>query len=261
MDDNRQNSVRPVQGSEMSCLLVMPIYDFEMRVLAYAVALLLLNSPTFAQTGNTGDLPKFDVVSIKPHKDEGRSRMGIGFNTTPDGLSFKGGSLDKLLRLAFDVPRDQMLNEPEWAKSSRFDLEAKVAPDDAPALEELTRPQRWAMLIPALEDRCDLRFHREKRDLRVYTLVVAIGRPRLKKASPAVSDALKPGSTGRAQADQPPMMALSEKGMVIWAHDATIESLVEMLSQQIGSTVVDKTGLTGKYDYTLSWMPLVHASP
>jgi bla regulator protein blaR1 len=230
----------------------MPVNNFEMRAVGYAVALLLLGSTTFAQTGVTENLPKFDVVSIKLHEDEGMSRMGIGFGTTPDGLSFKGGSLGMLLQMAFDVPRDRLLNEPEWARSSRFDIEAKVAPEDAPRLESLTRQQRWAMLIPALEDRCGLSFHRERRDLQVYVLVASKNGPKLKEAVPANTDAT---TTGPAQAAQPPVMSFSSKGMTIWARAATMDSLAQMLSQQMGTTVVDKTGLTGKYNYTLSWMP------
>jgi uncharacterized protein (TIGR03435 family) len=201
-------------------------------------------------------LPAFDVVSIKPHQDEDMTRIGIRFNTTPDGLSFKGGSLDMLLHFAFGVPRNQLLNEPGWVKSSRFDVEAKVAPEDAPRLEALTRQQRWTMLIPALEDRCHLKFHHENRELQVYTLVVASGGSKLKPSNPTDSDPTKPGPTGQAQAVRTPMtMSISEKGMMIKGHDATMESLVEMLTQQIGVTVQDNTGLTGKYDYTLSWMP------
>ncbi|HEX4005625.1 MAG TPA: TIGR03435 family protein [Acidobacteriaceae bacterium] len=200
-------------------------------------------------------LPVFDVVSIKLHQDEGISKMGIWFNATPDGLSFKGGSLDMLLHLAFGVPRDRLLNEPEWAKSSRFDIEAKVAPEDAPKLQTLTRQQRWAMLIPALQDRCDIKFHHEKRELQVYTLSVAKGGPKLKEANPADSDAASPASTDPAQEPQPLAMWISSKGMNIKGHDATIESLIQMLSQQLGMTIVDNTGLTGTYDYKLSWMP------
>jgi uncharacterized protein (TIGR03435 family) len=204
----------------------------------------------------TQPLPAFDVVSIRPHDDEGVSRMGIYFNTTPDGLSFKGGSLDMLLHFAFDVPRDRLLNEPEWAKSSRFDVQAKVAPEDAPRLEALTRQQRWAMLIPTLEDRCHLKFHHETREQQVYTLVVAKGGPKLEETNPADSDAIKPGSTGPAQAARSPlMMSISPKGMMIKGHGAMMESLIEMMSQQNGITVVDNTGLTGQYDFTLSWMP------
>jgi len=210
-----------------------------------------------APAGNAAAEPlAFDVVSIKPHKDEGISRVGIGFRTTPDGLSFSGGSLDMLLRMAFDVPRDRLLNEPEWVKSSRLDLDAKVAPEDAPRLKTLTRQQHWAMLIPVLEDRCRLKFHHENRELEVYTLVAAKGGPKLKEAEAADSDAIAPDSTPRTQAARSPMrMSISSKGMTIHGHDATMESLIEMISQQVGITVVDKTGLTGKYDFTLSWMP------
>lgn len=210
----------------------------------------VMSAAAAAQAGPHA-LPAFDVVSIKPHADEGVSRIGIAFNLTPDGLSFKGGTLDMLLRFVFDVPRDRLLNEPEWVKSSRFDIEAKVAPEDAPRLETLTRQQRWAMLIPALEDRCHLKFHHENRELEVYTLVAAKGGAKLKEASPADSDAAKSESA----AESPMRMSISSKGMTVMGHNATIGSLIEMLSQQIGITVVDDTGLTGKYDYTLSWMP------
>jgi hypothetical protein len=84
-----------------------------MRAFAYPVALLLLHIVTFAQTTATASMPTFEVVSIKPHEDEG-TRIGIGFNTAPDGLSFKGGSFDMLLRFTFHVPSERLLNEPEW---------------------------------------------------------------------------------------------------------------------------------------------------
>jgi bla regulator protein blaR1 len=229
----------------------------QLRQLGWVRTLLMavLTSAAAAAQVGTVALPAFDVVSIKPHQDEGISRMGIRFNATPDGLSFNGGSLDMLLHLAFDVPRDRLLNEPGWVRSSRFDVEAKVAPEDATRLQTLTRQQRWAMLIPALEDRCRLKFHYEKRNLQVYTLGVARDGPKLKEANPADSDAAKPTSTDRAQEAQLPMMWISQKGMNIKAHDATIESLIQMLSQQLGTTMLDNTGLAGKYDYTLSWMP------
>lgn len=195
-------------------------------------------------------LPAFDVVSIKPHPDEGMSRMGIEFNAPPDGISFEGGSLDMLLHFVFDVPHDQLLNEPDWVRSSRIDVQAKVAPEDAAALTSLTRAQRWAMLLPALQDRCHLVFHHEMRELQVYTLVVAKGGLKIKESAAADSDAAAPGS-----AERPLAMSLSDKGMMIRARDATMETFVQMLSQQIGITMVDGTGLTAKYDFTLSWMP------
>jgi uncharacterized protein (TIGR03435 family) len=220
------------------------------------------------QAGDAAHLPQFDVVSIKPHKDEGMN-IRIGMRVTPDGFSTDGLPLDNLLRQAFDLPRDRILGEPEWLKSARYDIQAKVAPDDAPKLKSLSRQQRWAMLIPVLQDRCGLKFHHETKELEVYTLVVAKGGPKLKEAAaaapdvtagpppPPKSDAPGAAPAGRSQT----MMRMSPQGMTFEARSATMEGLTQILSEQIGSTIVDKTGLTGKYDYTLSYMPEDGAGP
>jgi uncharacterized protein (TIGR03435 family) len=239
-----------------------------MRQLVCASALLCAISAVagiaHAQTAPAQPL-SFDVVSIKPHTDEGMM-MRIGFRETPDGFSANGASLDLLLRNAFNLSPDRILNEPDWAKSSRFDIEAKVAPEDAPRLKGLTRQQRWAMMIPVLQDRFGFKFHHETKDLEVYTLVVAKGGPRLKQADPAelaasaappaadkpgAPNALTPGQVKPGQM----RMRMSPQGMSLEAYAGTIDALADTISQQIGSTVVDKTGLTGKYDYTLTFMP------
>ena len=238
-----------------------------MRAIASTVAFLLLTSTVCAQNTDLKNLPQFDVVSIRPHQDEGMMRMGFQFGTVPDGVVFKGGTLDMLIHMAFDVPRDRILNEPDWVRSSRIDLDAKVAPEDAPKLKTLTRQQQWAMIIPALEERCALKFHHENRELDVYTLVVAKGGPKFKEASAADPDANvpgpkdkpdspdKPGSPGQPPAASPMMLTMSQSGTTMKGRGATIDSFVQMLSQQMGVTIVDKTGLTGKYDYELAWMP------
>jgi bla regulator protein blaR1 len=209
---------------------------------------------------DTAPLPQFDVVSIKPHKDEGMM-MRVGMRVTPDGFSDEGMPLDNLVRNAFDLPRDRLLNEPDWVKSSRYDIEAKVAPEDAPKLKDLSREQRWAMMIPVLEDRFGLKFHHETKELEVYALVAAKGGPSLKDATPEELAASglppvpdKPGVPDHPRKGQT-MMRGGPQGIALETAASTIGDLTRMLSQQIGSTVVDKTGLTGKYDYTLSFMP------
>ena len=234
--------------------MVPTVYHFCMRAIASTVALLLLTSTVCAQNTDLKNLPQFDVVSIRPHQDEGMMRMGFQFGTVPDGVVFKGGTLD-------------ILNEPDWVRSSRIDLDAKVAPEDAPKLKTLTRQQQWAMIVPALEDRCALKFHHETRELEVYTLVLAKGGSKLKEAAPAdphasapspgnSTDSLdKPGSPGQPPAAAPMMLMMNQSGVTVKGRSATIDSFVQMLSQQMGATIVDKTGLTGKYDYELAWMP------
>ena len=233
-------------------------------------------------------LPAFDVVSIKTHKDEGVGMMRMGISATPDGVLANGVPLQLLVRQAFGVSDDRILNEPDWVKSARFDLEAKVAPEDAPSLKALSMQERFAMFLPVLEDRFGLKFHHEKKDLVVYTLVVAKGGPKLKEAKPADGGKgdhsprasagmgapppppMPPGAGGTAGSQMaaspgsasgaPPrgpamMMSMSTQGMTLNANETPIASLAQMISQQISATVVDKTGLTGNYDFTLLFMP------
>lgn len=245
-----------------------------------------------AAQGAAAQLPAFDVVSVKTHKDEGMM-MRIGISATPDGFQADGVPLQMLIRQAFGLSEDRILNEPDWAKSSRFDINAKVAPEDAPKLKALSMQQRSAMILPLLEDRFGLKFHHETKQLQVYTLVVAKGGPKLKEATPAESGAgapqpqIGPGGNwlnghpppspppspagangapsgsapGSGAAGGPPpgaprtLMRMSTQGMTLDARGSTMASLSQLLSQQIGATVVDKTGLTGKYDFTLSFMP------
>jgi len=244
-----------------------------------------------AATANASDaLPAFDVVSIKTHKDEGMM-MRMGISATPDGFQADGVSLQMLVRQAFGLSDDRILNEPDWVKSARFDINAKVAPEDAPKLKALSGQQRFAMLLPVLEDRFGLKFHHETKDLQAYTLVVARGGPRLKESAPTAGGpgTLQPqpgpdgawlnghpppppppsGASGApggpasrpgAAAGPPPgapmtMMRMSPQGMSLESRRATMASLAQLLSQQMGATVVDKTGLTGKYDFTLSFTP------
>ncbi|HWE84496.1 MAG TPA: M56 family metallopeptidase [Terracidiphilus sp.] len=219
-------------------------------------------NPAQPQAGDAAHAPQFDVVSIKPHKDEGMM-MRIGMRVTPDGFSTDGLPLDNLLRQAFSLTRDRILGEPEWVKSARFDIQAKVTPDDAPKLKDLSRQQRWAMLIPVLQDRCGLKFHHETKELEVYTLVVAKGGPKLKEAAADAPDVTaEPPPSPKSDANGPPparkgqtMMRMSPQGMALDARSATMEGLIQILSEQTGSTIVDKTGLTGKYDFSLSFMP------
>lgn len=262
------------------------------RVLLASAALLAISLPigfgvVHGQAAQTADaaiaLPAFDVVSIKTHKDEGAGMMRMGISATPDGVQANGVPLQMLVRQAFGVSDDRILNEPDWVKSARFDLEAKVTPEDAPALKALSMQERFAMFLPVLEDRFGLKFHHEKKDLVVYALVVAKGGPKLKEATPADGGKGDHPASGGTGAPPPPpmppggggeaasrpglgggspargqgmMMRMSStQGMTLNANETPIASLAQMISQQISATVVDKTGLTGNYDFTLLFMP------
>lgn len=201
----------------------------------------------FAQDASP-QIPAFDVVSIKPY---GPNNLMIRIRTTPDGISVSGMPMHMILREAFGVTNDRLLGEPGWVSANRYDVDAKIAPEDAIRFKQMTDRQHWAMLVPALEDRCALKFHHETRELTVYTLVVAKGGPKLQPSNSADAGTdRKPGQNGESAG-----ASVSEKSFTISGHGQSTALIARWIPLQLGSTVVDKTGLTDKYDYSLSFAP------
>lgn len=204
------------------------------------------------------DLPKYDIASIKPYKtNDGRMLIRL----TPDGVSILGLPTHELVQLAFGVESDRILGEPAWVKSNRYDIDAKVEPEDAPKLKDLKVEQRNAMMLQLLVDRFNLKYHHEQRELPMYALVVAKSGLKMKPSEPDPNpvvtvpkpeDLPKPGDGRRPGMDRHLMMInpghLESTG-------TTIEMLAHILSRQLGRTVVDKSGLTGEYDFTLDYTP------
>lgn len=189
-------------------------------------------------------VPEFAVTSIKPDKS-GTMMVRIMFQ--PDGFSATNVSLKQLILLTWGVNEDRISGAPSWSEHANYDIEAKVDGADVPALKNLTLDQRREMVRKLLEDRFGLRFHEETKDLPVYALVVAKGGPKLKeaKAGDNYPNGMKlPDSKGGAG-----MMRFD--GKQVTAQGVPISNLTLFLSRQTRRTVIDKTGLTGKYDFTL----------
>jgi uncharacterized protein (TIGR03435 family) len=193
-------------------------------------------------------LPAFEVVSIKPD-NSGSRMMRIMF--TSDGISVNGFPVHMLLREALGVSDNQLLGEPGWLNSDHFNIEAKVAAEDVPRLKALTPTQRWAMLLPVFEDRFALKFHHESKALTQYVLVGARSGLKMKQATPGDTypQGLKsPDGKGGAG------MMRVQPGEVI-GQRIPIASLTRYLSFEFHTQVIDKTGLTGNYDFDLKWAP------
>ncbi len=208
-------------------------------------------------------LPKFEVATIKPTKvDDGQTMMMF----TQDGISIHGVPMKMLVREAFGIEDDRILGEPAWLKN-RYDVEAKVDAEDAPKLKDMKIDQRRQMILPLLEDRFNMKYHHETRELPMYALVVAKGGLKMKASAPDEP----PKTDGTPKPDGPPKPddpsangnkpRMGRHGLMmngrghLESTGTGIPFLVHVLSSQLGRTVVDKTGLTGNYDYTLQWTP------
>jgi uncharacterized protein (TIGR03435 family) len=199
-------------------------------------------------------VPVFDVVSVKPSKsDDGRMRIMF----KPDGYSAINVSMKLLIQTAYGIRQDLISGGPGWLESAGYDFDAKVAGPDVDALKKLTPEQRRSMLQPALADRFKLKVHTETKQLPVYEIVLAKGGSKLKEAT--AGDTYANGIKGPDGVGRGGMMRFGPGQLTAQAVPMT--SLTNMLSQQLHRTVLDKTGLTGKYDLELNWTPDQGADP
>lgn len=204
------------------------------------------------------EVPKYEVATIKPSSGGSEGRMMMMFS--PDGVSTSGVPLQMVVREAFRVEDDRIVGAPAWVKTNRYDIQAKVAPEDAPKLEKLKIDQRRSMFLPLLEERFNLKYHHETRELPGYALIVAKGGPKMKPSE--VQEDAKPSAAADSRPGDPPGTASGQKHSLrmmgpghVEAQEANMQVLAQILSHQLGRTVVDKTGLSGNYDYTLNWTP------
>jgi len=189
--------------------------------------------------------PAFDVISVKPNKTSIGSHGLIITEFTADGFRGTNVPVHTLLLQAYGLHEGESFGEPAWANSEVFDIEAKVAGPDVAAFSKLDSDQLQAMLRQILAERFQFAAHRETRELPVYAMSVAKGGPKLKEF---VFDPAVPASARHGGGVQMSM------GMIA-AHECTIPYFLAMLSRQLGRTVIDRTGLTGNYDFTLRWSP------
>jgi uncharacterized protein (TIGR03435 family) len=212
-----------------------------------------------SQDQNTTDTaPAYTNVSIKPspiNLDKSVRPM-VSILSGPDKFKTTNFTLGGLVGRAYEIEDDQVSGGPSWVKSEKYDIEAKIDKPAADDLRKLSPHQRFLernrMLQALLTDRFKLTLHRETKELPVYELIIVNSGSKLQEAKPGETypNGIKDPS-GRARA------GLIEMGPgEITGQGIPIASLVRQLTQQLGRIVVDKTGLTGTYDFTITWLPV-----
>ena len=144
-----------------------------------------------------------------------------------------GVPLKLLITEAYDVRDFQVSGGPPWIATDRWDLVAKA--DGVP--DRIPMGQFKPMLAALIEDRFQIKTHRETKELPIYALVID-----------------KKGSKLQANAGEPGPQLRMGRGQLI-GKKIPMAMVAQQLSQQLGRTVVDKTGLTGDFDFTLNWIP------
>jgi uncharacterized protein (TIGR03435 family) len=215
--------------------------------------------PTFCRAQSQTTTPaapdyKYEVASIKPSK-----LTNTRWSPSSDGFNVSGATLKWLLSAAFRVLGDYSLSGgPTWLNSDRYDVEAKMDPDAAEALNKLSNEDRAVvqqhMIQALLAERFGLVFHRETRDMAVYMLVVGKSGSKLHEAKPG--DTYPNGiklSNGPGGAGVMMMRGGPGGTFIVTAQGVPLSSFIPQLSGNSGRPVLDKTGLTGIYDFTLTY--------
>jgi uncharacterized protein (TIGR03435 family) len=215
------------------------------------------STPTAASpsTPESGTPPlAFEVASIKPnHSADMRTRIMF----QPGRFVANGTSLKMLITLAYNVRDFQISAGPSWLGTDKYDIDAKEPDGLAEELSKLSPDQRrekMGLLVQSLlAERFGLKVSRGTKELPVYALVVAKNGPKIQQA--------KPGDTYPNGIKTPDGRVLGHGGMMglmpgqLIGQGVPLAILVQSLSQQLGRTVLDQTGLKGNYDFTLKWTP------
>ena len=240
------------------------------RAIMSAGLVVFTSCAAWAQTAENS--PAFEVASVKPaapitgNRIQVMLRGGPG-SSDPGQITYTNVTVKNVLMNAYGVKGFQ-ISGPGWLDSGRYDIVAKL-PRGA------TKAEFMAMLQNLLAERFKLTLHREKKDLPMYALVVGKNGPKLKESvddpapkegGPADGPAATMGKLTMGRDGFPVLpaaaggrgamaMTMMNGNARMTANGQTMAGLAEMLSNQLDLPVVDMTGLTGKYDYTLYFAP------
>jgi uncharacterized protein (TIGR03435 family) len=177
--------------------------------------------------------PAFEVATIKPGRPDAQGK-GIGVRGRQ--ITTRNTSVSDLITFAYNLHARQITGGPSWIETEKYDLQAE--PDVAGAPNDR---QVKMMFQKMLADRFKLTFHRDKKELTVYTLNVAKTGSKLKQ-----SDSDPNGL---------PTLGLRGLGRLFTRNASMADFASLMQTTALDRPVVDQTGLTGKYDFTLDWTP------
>ena len=211
---------------------------------------------------------EFEVATIRPSNlrtnADGRELVPIvkgGLGTSDPGqISYTGTWLPWLFMTAYGLKDSQQLLTPDWLRSERFDITAKIPAG--------TTPEQFnIMLQNLLLERFRVSLHHESRTLPVYALVVAKNGLKLMESGKLSGDASLPAGTaigGKRDEQGFPILPPSYTGIVGWPSDGHVRwtgsrvvlwKMALLVRDRVEYPIVDETGLTGEYDFKLD-LPL-----
>lgn len=196
-----------------------------------------LGAQAWAQAAD--GLLTYDVVSVKPNKTGSGDSYWGSDNDEYHGTNV---TVKSLIQDAYSLPTGDLISGiPGWVSTAKFDIQAKVDVETIAMLKSLPKKERAhredLMMQSLLADRFQLKVHHETRELQVYQLVIAKSGSKLKEAKTTEGG------------------SLNWNNQSLTATIAAMESFCHFLSDRLHRKVEDRTGLSGRYDFTMQWSP------
>ncbi len=175
----------------------------------------------------------FEVASIKPVSPTDNRVM---IQMQPGGrFVANGASVKMLLTIAYQLRNGQITGGPKWIDDDRFEINAKVAD----GIDRVPPEQFRELIKNLLADRFALRVHEEEKEASIFHLVQAKNGHKLSESKD------QSGPNGRMMIGRGRITAQGMK----------MDDLARMLAQTVGKNVVDRTGLSARYDVELDFVP------
>jgi uncharacterized protein (TIGR03435 family) len=173
---------------------------------------------------------EFEAATVKPADP---AHTGRGINVQPGRIKVINSTLKLCIQYAWNVMDFQVSGGPGWAGTEAFDI-------DAVAAKRFESGEPRAMLQTLLAQRFGLVVHKETQEKKGFVLVVGKNGPKLQVPEDNTSVQFSRTPTG---------------DMTLTARNVTMAGLASALSLQVGSVVVDQTGLEGHFSVFLQWTP------
>jgi uncharacterized protein (TIGR03435 family) len=195
--------------------------------------------------------PAFDVASVKPSTSR---ELGGVYNYPGGRVELRGCTVQYIIEQAFDIQPFELTGAPAWVQNERYDIDAKPPASSqsgqlkppyakAPLVEE----QRQ-MLQSLLVDRFHLKYHRETREGSLYLLVK--GNKPSKLATSLVDSKDKNAYPWAGGIHGGAIMGDGLAGT-----NETMEDLAQRLSPYLGRPVLNRTGISGSFDFRVEYPP------
>ena len=223
-----------------------------MKVRDIWILVVVLGISAYAQAPK----PQFEVASVKASGPVTPSRgtwtdvwtdvMSSGLRRLPDGITASQETVHSLIISAYGVLPYQIVGGPDWVKRDRFEITAKAGTDVPIAQIEL-------MMQSLLEDRFKLVAHREQREMRHQALVLAKGANVLGPGLFRMDVACTPMAVNELRRQFPEKyLSPLGNGLISSCSNRGVTALAASLASDLGTPVIDATGLEGPFYWAFS---------